>query len=234
MINSYIAIDLETTGIAPTKDRIIEIGAIRVQDGVETGEYSTFINPQMSIPGRITDITGIDNTMVAGAPDIKTAFGELIGFMGDLPMLGHNVIFDYSFLKCAAMSFGMEFERDGIDTLRIARRVVPELDSKRLEYLCNYFGIDPGRSHRAFDDARSARILYNRLYEINPADEGFEKPCRLTYSIKKKSPVTAAQLRYLKALISTYGIIPEVEIESLTKNDASRLIDRILSTYGRI
>lgn len=234
MINSFIAIDLETTGISPGTDRIIEIGAIKVVDGKETGTFCSFINPRMHISDRITGITGIDDAMVKNAPVIEDIFEELSGFMEDLPLLGHNILFDYSFLKCVAVSMNKDFEKNGIDTLKLARRILPEAESKKLEFLCRYLQIDPGSSHRAFDDAHSARLLYEKLHEINPDDEGFEKPMKLEFGIKKKSPVTPAQLKYLKALIAAHGIVLETEPESLTKNEASRIIDRILSVYGRI
>ncbi len=234
MINSYVAIDLETTGINPTEDRIIEIGALKVLKGNECGIYRTFINPRRQISERITQITGIDNEMVSDAPVMEQVLEELLDFIGELPILGHNILFDYSFLKCAAVSAGKTFEKDGIDTLRLARKFLPELSSRKLEYLCEYFQINPGNSHRALDDARSAKILYEKLYEMKPDDEAFEQTIRLEFGIKKKSPITPAQLKYLKALVHTHGIALEVEPESLTKNEASRMIDRILSTYGRI
>lgn len=234
MINSFIAIDLETTGINPANDRIIEIGALKVINGMENKTFCSFVNPRMRISDRITDITGIDNEMVSNAPVIEDIFDELLEFMEDLPLLGHNILFDYSFLKCAAVSMNREFEKTGIDTLRLARKILPEAESKKLEFLCRYLQIDPGSSHRAFDDARSARLLYEKLHDVSPEDEGFEKPQKLEFGIKKKSPITPAQLKYLKALAAAHNIVLETEPESMTKNDASRMIDYILSVYGRI
>lgn len=234
MIQSFVAIDLETTGISPSEDRIIEVGALKVIDGKECGVYRTFINPRMSISARITEITGIDNTMVAGAPVIEEVLDDILEFIEDLPILGHNILFDYSFLKCAAVSMGREFEKEGIDTLKLARKILPDAESKKLEYLCEYLQINPGNSHRAFDDARSARILYEKLQEINPDEADLDKTIKLEFGIKKKSPITPAQLKYLKALVQAHGIALEVEPESLTKNEASRIIDKILSSYGRI
>lgn len=234
MINSFIALDLETTGINPASDRIIEIGAIKVVDGVECGSFSTFINPRMNISMRITEITGITNAMVQKAPVIEDVIGELVEFIGDLPLLGHNILFDFTFLKSAAVASGITFEKSGIDTLKIARRLLPGDLSKKLEFLCGYFQIDPGSSHRAYDDARSAKALYEKLYEINPQDVGFENTIKLEFKIKKKSPITPAQLKYLNALVTRHGIRLEIEPESMTKNEASRQIDHILTEYGRI
>ncbi len=234
MINSFIALDLETTGISPAEDRIIEIGAIKVIDGNECKTFNTFINPKMKIPERITEITGIDDRMVSGAPILRDIFPEFLEFLEDYPLLGHNILFDFSFLKTAAVNMEYSFEKQGIDTLKMARRIYPEAESKKLEFLCEYLGIDPGNSHRAYDDARSAKRLYEKMYTVNPGDEGFCETLQLEFGIRKKVPVTPAQLRYLKALVRMHGIELQVEPESLTKNEASRLIDRILSAYGRI
>lgn len=234
MIKSYVALDLETTGINPSTDRIIEIGAIKIVDGQEQECFNTFVNPRMKISERITKITGIDDNMVKNAPTIEEIIDRLMEFIGELPLLGHNIIFDFSFIKCAAVANGITFEKEGIDTLKIARRVLPSDISKKLEFLCGYMGIDPGSSHRAYDDARSAKILYEKLHEMCPEDEGFIKTQKLEFGIKKKSPITPAQLKYLNALVERHGITLNIEPESMTKSEASRQIDTILSTYGRI
>lgn len=234
MINSFVALDLETTGISPAEDRIIEIGAIKVVDGKEQAVFSTFVNPEMKIPPRITQITGINDSMVCGAPVLKDIFLNLLDFLEEYPLLGHNIIFDYSFLKTAAVNMDLPFEKQGIDTLKMARRVYANLESKRLESLCAYLQIDSGISHRACDDARSAKLLYEKMFQANSGDEGFLKTAPLEFKVKKKQPATPAQLRYLRALVQMHGIVPDVKIESLTKNEASRMIDTILSSYGRI
>ncbi len=132
MINSFVALDLETTGISPAEDRIIEIGAIKVVDGKEQAVFSTFVNPEMKIPPRITQITGINDSMVCGAPVLKDIFLNLLEFLEEYPLLGHNIIFDYSFLKTAAVNMDLPFEKQGIDTLKMARRVYANLESKSL------------------------------------------------------------------------------------------------------
>lgn len=234
MINTFVALDLETTGISPTLDRIIEIGAVKIIDGVMEGQIKTFINPRMHIDARITELTGIDDEMVKDAPELDEILEDVFEFIGDLPLLGHNILFDYSFLKHAAEQKKIPFEKKGIDTLRIARVVLPELESKKLTDLCKYFQIDPGNSHRAYDDALSAMQLYSCLCEVRPDEEFVDQLIALQFKSKKQSPITAAQLRYLKALVTAHGVSLDKEIESMTKSEASREIDRILSTFGRI
>ena len=109
-MREYVTLDLETTGLEPKKDRIIEIGAVKVKDGAVEAEYSTLVNPQMQIPKRIWELTGISDEMVENSPVISEALEGLMEFCRDLPLLGHNIIFDYSFVKHSAVNLGMEFE----------------------------------------------------------------------------------------------------------------------------
>ncbi len=234
MIDTYVALDLETTGIRPAEDRIIEIGAVKVVEGKPIDTFSTFINPQIPISARIEEITGITDAMVSGAPYIGDVIAEVVDYTEGFPLLGHNIIFDYSFLKKAAVDQKLSFERSGIDTLKIARRILPQLEKKNLSVLCEYLGIHPEHSHRALDDARSASLLYRRLNELKPQDDGFVKPIALNYSVKRDTPLTPAQRSYLISLVNYHHIRLEQPIEGLTKRQASRMIDTILSEKGRI
>lgn len=236
MINTFVALDLETTGLDPKLDRIIEIGALKVVEGEIVDEFSTLINPRMTLPERITELTGITDDMLVGAPTIDAVLDDLFEFIGELPLLGHSITFDYSFIKCAAVVNKKTFEKEGIDTLRLARIVFAEAPSRRLSALCEMLGIDPGNSHRAVDDAKSAMELYRIMDERNTNPdlyEYFNSTQKLQFSIKKQSPITPAQVKYLKSLVAMHHITLEKEIESLTKSEASRKIDQILSTYGR-
>ena len=163
MIENYIALDLETTGLHPSEDRILEIGAVKVVNGEITDCYETLVNPGMAISPRIQALTGINDAMAATGKDTKTAVTELIDFCGDLPLLGHNILFDYSFVKKNAVNLGLTFEKDGVDTLKIARALLPDLEHKNLPYLCGYYQITQERAHRASDDACAAMELYRRL-----------------------------------------------------------------------
>ena len=116
MVNSYVAVDLETTGLSPKENKIIEIGAIKVIDGEVAGSFETFVNPRVAISSRITELTGITDEMVQGAPYEKEAVESFIEFCGDNLLLGHNVRFDYSFLKVAATNSKIGFEYVCIDT----------------------------------------------------------------------------------------------------------------------
>lgn len=258
MINTFVALDIETTGLNPAEDKIIEIGMAKVENGIITDGYQTLVDPAAELPYRITELTGITQSMLEGKPLISDIICDIMEFIGDLPLLGHNIIFDYSFLKKAAVNNGLKFEKSGIDTLKLARRLLPEVKTKKLSFLCEHFAIEPGNSHRAYDDAVSAIRLYEKLYEIKPEDEGFNELITLNYSAKKDSPITPAQRKYLMALLGKHnlklsaftgcnatGTCKEesaadngveslyTELDRLTKSKASKIIDSIISEYGK-
>ena len=103
-MKEYIVVDLETTGLAPKTDRILEVGAWKVVDGQFKEKFHRMVDPCIAIPQRITELTGIDDRMVHGQPTIETVIREFVNFAGELPLLGHNLMFDYAFLKHAAVN----------------------------------------------------------------------------------------------------------------------------------
>lgn len=233
--DSYVVVDLETTGLQPAKDRILEIGAVKVENGEVKDTFCTFINPRMAIPPFIQALTGITQDMVENAPTAEQAFYEFLDFCGDRDLMGHNLMFDYSFLKHQAANLKLSFEKRGIDTLKIARSVLPELESRSLTSLCEYFQINREQAHRAFHDALATHEVYKQLKKR--AREGQERwfvPVPLLYKAKKQGPITNSQKAYLNDLVKYHKISLDVEIDSLTKNEASRRIDKIISEYGRI
>lgn len=235
MMEDYVALDLETTGLSPKTDRILEIGAVKVSKGEVAGTYETLVNPRMEIPERIRDLTGISREMTAGMPDAGEAVRGLVDFCGELPLLGHNILFDFSFVKRCAVNCGMEFEKEGADTLKIARSLLPDLPSKGLQNLRLHYGIKQEQAHRALGDACTTYLLYERLKEeFGAGNQALFTPAPLIYKVKKQSPATSAQKRHLQDLVKYHRIDLSVEVESLSKNEASRLIDNVLSSYGKI
>ena len=162
MICDFTAIDTETTGLNPKLDRIIEIGAVKVRDGKITDRFESLINPGRKLDERIVQLTGITQEDLKIAPDIAEVLPSLLSFIGDDVLLGHKILFDFSFLKRAAVNQHLIFEKRGIDTLKLARRFLPELESKRLTSLCEYYGIAYD-AHRAASDAVAATELYFKL-----------------------------------------------------------------------
>lgn len=235
MTDSYIAIDLETTGLNPKTERILEVGAVKVEHGVRVAEYSTFVNPRRSIAERITELTGITGDMVENCPDIGEILPEILEFCGELPLLGHNILFDYSFLKRAAVNRGYWFERQGIDTLMICRKFMPETEKKNLGAACDFYGIEMGKAHRALSDALAACSLYEKLKALygEKEPEPFQ-PHLLNYKVKREQPGTKRQKEVLRDLLKYHKITLSAQIDDLSRNEISRITDKIISKYGRI
>ena len=124
-IKNYTVIDLEMTGLSAKNDKIIEIGAARVRGGEIVDTISILVNPKQHIPQRVQELTGITDSDVENAADMDEAVDNLLNFIGDDIILGQNVTFDYSFLKKAAVNNNLVFPSAGIDTLKMARRILP-------------------------------------------------------------------------------------------------------------
>ncbi len=235
MQNTYLALDLETTGLSPMRDHILEIGAVKVEQGEVTGTYETFIDDGIDIPEKITELTGITAAMVAGSPAMKEAVEGFLEFSGDLPLLGHNILFDYGFMKRNVQLLGADYPRRGMDTLTIARACLPQLPSRSLDKVAAYFDIPQEQHHRALDDALTAARIYERLAEEfgGKRPELFE-PELLQFKIRKESPITNSQKGYLRDLLKYHRIECNLQIETMTKSEASRMIDGIILQYGKI
>jgi DNA polymerase III epsilon subunit family exonuclease len=162
---TFIGLDLETTGVDPRTDRIIEIGASRFTDGRLVDEYRTFVAPGCEIPADVIYLTGITNDDVDGAPSFEEVLSGLETFLGDDPVVAHSAPFDVSFLD-AATPRSLFDGRDVYDTLTLSRALLPRLPSHRLVALARFFDIDAGTSHRAADDARSVGELFLALTRL--------------------------------------------------------------------
>ena len=233
MIDSYVALDVETTGLNPKLDKIIEIGMVRVRAGEIAAEFETFVNPGRALEERITELTGIRDEQLADAPDISEVISETLQFIGGDILVGHGILFDYSFVKRAAVNKRFVFEKEGIDTLRLAKAFLPELQSRSLPFLCHYYEIEHN-AHRALPDAKAASELYRKLAMLfYRGNETAFEPNRLLYQAKRETPITIPQKEQLYKLLDRHKLIVDYEIDSLTRSEASRKIDRILAEYGR-
>lgn len=235
MISSYVAVDLETTGLDPKRDKIIEIGAVRVTEGEAGDTFECFVNPYRSLEERVISLTGITDSQLNQAEGIETVIGRFLDFAGNLPILGHHVIFDYSFLKRAAVNSGSGYERQGIDTLKLARKFMPEDSPKSLSAACRYFGIEIKQSHRALCDAFAAHELYQAMKkEFGLAkSEAFDSDV-LIYKVKKEQPASNRQKEHLQDLLKYHKIALSVQLDHLSRNEISRITDKIIAQYGRI
>jgi ATP-dependent DNA helicase DinG len=161
MHREFAAIDLETTGLTPAQDRIIEVGAVTMLDGEITGEFSTFINPGIPIPAFITHITGIQNQDVAGAPRIETILPQLTAFVGNRPIIAHNTSMDMGFLQGKHQIL---LNASLVDTYDLASILMPRAARYNLSSLTSDFSIDLKHAHRALDDARATAVLFWKLW----------------------------------------------------------------------
>src|SRR5574340_766921 len=156
---SLVTIDLETTGLDPQKDAIIEIAAVRFSGARVEAEWSTLINPGRPIPPLITQLTGITNDMVRTAPPLKAVIQDLAAFVGTSPVVGHNVRFDLGFLQ----KQGILGLAEAIDTYELAAVLMPTASRYNLGSLGQILGILIPNSHRALDDARLTHAVYFKL-----------------------------------------------------------------------
>lgn len=231
----YIVLDLEMTGLHPKQDAILEVGMLRIRKDREVDALQFFVNSGRTVTPDITKLTGITREMTEGGVSPREALEQVVEFVGNDVWVGHNVIFDYSFLKQLAVNERIPFEKQAMDTLKIARKLMKEPESKSLEQLCEYLSIPREREHRALDDARATYRLFRRLYEIygEQEPEAFA-PKPLLYHPKRQTPATKIQKIHLKELADYHKIDLDISMETLTRSEASRLTDRLILEYGRI
>lgn len=235
MIKSYVVFDLETTGLRAETDEIIEIGALKVVDGKVTERFAEFVKPKAPISPMITNITGITNDMVANARNTMDIIQDFVEFCEEFVLVGHNIMFDYKFMKKYAEMYELPFQKLGIDTLKIARKMHKDLESKSLSTLCTYYGITNQAAHRAYHDALATAKLYHMLaHQFEQAAPELFQAERLQYAQKKVQACTAKQLQYLKALCIYHNINMPEHAERRTRSEMSKLIDHIIATHGMI
>ena len=159
---TYVAFDIETTGLSVSNDSIIEIGAVKVVSGVVTDSFQTFVNPHRKIPGYITDITGITDEMLVGAPDIEEVFPKFLEFIKDTALVAHNAHFDMGHIEANAKKLGIELPNYPlIDTLNLARYFYSDrLKRFNLDAVAKHFKVDNFTHHRAGDDAKATADIF--------------------------------------------------------------------------
>lgn len=159
---TFICFDIETTGLSANRDKITEIGAVKVENGQITDTFSTFANPGMPIPAKITELTGITDAMVKDAPSQSEAVSAFLEFAGDNVLVAHNAPFDTSFIRKACENMNREYNYTSIDTVAISRAILTDIKNCKLDTVAKYLRLGDFNHHRATDDAEMlARIFIN-------------------------------------------------------------------------
>ena len=179
-LHNYVIFDLETTGLDTEQDAIIEISALKVKGGEIVDEYSTLVNPGIHIPYEASCVNGIVDDMVKDAPIIEEALKGFIAFIGNEVLVGQNIKrFDLKFIQRDAVRFfGKPVNNDYVDTLFLAQRYLPELDSHSLESLADYYDISYDGAHRALSDCHINKKVYDYLLKeiANPSEAAKKVP----------------------------------------------------------
>lgn len=225
MITDYIAIDLETTGIRLSKDKIIEVGLLKVKDSHVIDTFSCVINPDMQIDEKILELTKISEKELENAKRIQDVIKHIVDFCEDYVLLGHNTIFDYGFVKKEANRAGFEFEKRGIDTYKLCKKVLPEDVRKNLTDACKYFGIERKNSHRAFSDAYYTHVLFQEIVKNFETLEINSEAMKV--KIKKFVPIRKRTKEDLQKLLNCHRIVCKVNIDLLSESEAKRMMDKI-------
>ena len=233
-VDDYIVVDLEMTGLNPRKDRILEIGAVKVKGKRITETFSKLIRPNAALNPKLIELTGITDEEAASGDDLDVAVLQFLEFAEELTWVGHNIIFDYSFIKQWEINRRIKQTRYAVDTLKIARKCLPDLEKKTLDHLCGRYGIERLVRHRALEDAAANQEWYEKLefQFINHSPDLFVKK-ELQYKAKRQTPATQRQKEWLMHRSKCYELNTDIPIEQLSRSEASRLMDRLILQYGK-
>ena len=166
MLDEMVAFDIETTGLNAGSDRMTEIGAVIFAGNEIKATFNTFVDPEMHIPAEITQLTGITDRDVKGAPKEAEALRSFLEFAGDRPLVAHNADFDTGFMSAAAVRNGIEFEPVYIDTLSLSRALLPDLKKHKLDIVSNRLSLPDFNHHRASDDALVCARIMGRFLDM--------------------------------------------------------------------
>src|SRR5262245_18038445 len=246
MRGELVAIDLETTGLDPIYDAIIEIGAVRMKDGVIVETFSSLVNPGRPIPPHITHLTGIQSDDVIDKPGIEGIIPALSHFVGNATVIGHNIGFDLDFLK----TLGILQKSARVDTYELASVLLPRTPRYSLASLTSQMGIELENAHRALGDAHAAALLYWELWkkalalpystlrEISMASQGLAWDARLVFEAALQEHEPSVPPSPGLSLIAVFGPMVEEE-KPLAPNDSTAPADvdtvaQLMGTDGKL
>ena len=206
--HTCVVFDIETTGFSPLKNLIIEIGAVRVEEGRIVDKFSSFVNPDVPIPFEIEKLTGINDNMVLDAPKIDRVLPEFLEFCRGAVMVAHNAGFDISFIKENARQQGLEFNPTVLDTVSLARVLLPNLNRFKLDTVAKELKINLANHHRAVDDAGATAEIFVRFIKM----------------LKERDIFDLSQLNELSRMtVEMIRKMPTYHIIIIAKNDVGRV-----------
>ena len=162
----FVAFDVEATGLSPERDRLIEIGAVRMRGDQELARFTTFVDPERELDDVIIELTGITDEMLVGAPSEREAITAFLEFCGDLPLVAHNASYDISMMRAACRRLELPFAPTYLDTLGLAEQLLPQFTKRKLDVLAEYFELPDFAHHRATDDALTCGLLLDRFLRM--------------------------------------------------------------------
>ena len=196
MLN-FVVLDIETTGLSPANNEIIEVGAYKIQDGLMIDSFSSLINPVGYVPRNIMELTGIDYKELSLAEGADTVLPEFYDFVGNMPILGHNLPFDYRFLTEKMKNLGLDFtlngERKGICTYQLSKKIFTEKGvSHKLMDVAERLKVpvENAHLHRASTDAMICKIIYDRMLVFYSGVAGVKEPSLIEKDTKKYGKIT--------------------------------------------
>ena len=158
-----VVFDFETTGLDSKSDLIIEVGAVRIENGQPVGEFSTLINPGVSLSEQVVSITGINDEMLVGQPPIEDVLGDFVSFFEGATLVAHNAEFDMAFLTAACQRIGWRLQWPAFCTLKMARRILPQLESRNLDTLAGHYDLSFEARHRSIGDVKVTCAVMNEM-----------------------------------------------------------------------
>ena len=233
---TYVVFDLETTGFSPVKDKIIEIGAVKVEDGKITDRFSTFVNPGIPVPFEITRLTSITDQMVMDAPGIEVALPEFLSFIGDAVLVAHNASFDVGFLEQNMRYLDLMPDFTSVDTVALARMLLPTLSKFKLNIVANALNISLENHHRAVDDAGATAEIFVKFVHMLK-DKGIHDLTKLNHfgtqseNVVKKLPTYHVIILACNEVgrVNLYTLISKSHLEYYARRP--RIPKSVLSRY---
>lgn len=216
--DSFVVFDIETTGFSPYNDRIIEIGAVKIENGKITARFSSFVNPKRPIPYKIEELTGINDAMVIDAKEITEVLPEFLEFSKGCIAVAHNAAFDTSFIRENAKRQKLEYSPGIIDTVAFARLLMPQLGRFKLDTVCKALNISLENHHRAVDDAEATAYVWLKFIDML-REKGIDE-------LKEVSRLSKTNADMVKKMNLSHVTI-------LAKNDIGRInLYRLVSLSG--